>query len=119
MLVLRPREEANRDRGHRVTEQLALVEVHPCTTCDGQGRGVTGAAIEEPFGAGVAKGTMPLLVVMGAIVACLPRGITLALLRSDDWRRECGLPLRVPREQHKRNSVAFALEHWTDAGRVD
>ena len=74
--------------------------------------GVIAAAIEEPFGGGNVKGTMPLLIVMGAIVATFPPGLPLALLRPDDWRKQCGLPIRAPRPVHKANAVRFAEEHW-------
>lgn len=75
--------------------------------------GVLVVAIEEPFNHSP-NGLTPLLLTLGAILGTLPRDIPLALLRADDWRRQCGLPTRAPggRPEHKQNAIAFARRQW-------
>lgn len=74
--------------------------------------GALTVAIETPMGAGVMQGTVPLLIVLGAIIDTIDRDIPLALLRSDDWRKICGLKLRAPRLEHKAAAIRFAFERW-------
>lgn len=73
------------------------------------------AAIEEPFSRQSMSGQVPILMVIGAILSTLPTDIPVALLRADDWRRGCDLPLRGARSDLKRASVSFARERWRNA----
>lgn len=72
---------------------------------------VTAAGVELPY---ARKGGDILAYALGAILACLPADLDLRLIRSDDWRRGCQLPLRQPRADHKRSSLDFAATHWID-----
>jgi hypothetical protein len=74
--------------------------------------GVTAIGIEEPFSRATMGGQVPLLITLGAIVATLPRDLPLALLRADDWRKACGLPIRGQRDQLKQASIGFAERAW-------
>jgi len=80
--------------------------------------GVLALGIEEPFHHSH-KGLAPMLLTLGAIIDTLPRDVPLALLRADDWRRACGLPLRVGRPEHKQNAITFTREHWPNPTRID
>lgn len=71
-------------------------------------------AIEEPFARGKMGGQVPILMVIGSILACLPDDIPVALLRADDWRRSCGLPIRGARTDLKAASLRFAREQWAN-----
>lgn len=73
------------------------------------------AAIEEPFSRQSMSGQVPILMVIGAILSTLPTDIPVALLRADDWRRGCNLPLRGARPDLKRASVGFARSRWRNA----
>lgn len=77
-------------------------------------RGALTVAIETPMGAGVMQGTVPLLIVLGAIIDTLDQDIPLALLRPDDWRKRCGLPLRGPRHELKAHAIRFAFQNWAN-----
>jgi hypothetical protein len=79
--------------------------------------GVVQVAIEKPMSRD-GRGADSLQYALGAILAAIPPRIPLSLLRADDWRRALGLPLRAPRESHKRNAVEFAAEHWNNAPNV-
>lgn len=80
--------------------------------------GCTLVAIEKPFHRGVAN-VAPMLMVYGALLQLFPDDLPLLPLRSDDWRAECGIPIRKPRDAgsdwHKKQAVAFAREQWRDA----
>lgn len=74
---------------------------------------ILAVAIEEPFSRG--KGNAYVMQLeLGAIITCLPARVPLALIRADDWRKHCGLPLRCGRLAHKQNAIRFALDHWED-----
>jgi hypothetical protein len=83
--------------------------------------GITVMAIEKPFSRG--PGIAVMMAVFGAILQLFPADLPLLELRSDDWRRECGIPIRKPRDAaddwHKRRAVAFAREQWSDCPPVD
>lgn len=82
--------------------------------------GVVAVAIEEPFNRATMGGQVPLLIALGAIIAGLPPDMPLALLRADDWRKACGLRIRGPRAELKRESIAFAERAWIGApARID
>jgi hypothetical protein len=80
-------------------------------------------AIERPYFDGPSLGLM--MAVYGALLQLLPADLPLLELRSDDWRRECGIPIRKPREApkdwHKRRALEFAREQkaWRDAPPFD
>lgn len=84
--------------------------------------GCTLIAVEQPFHRGVAN-VAPMLMVYGALLQLFPADVPLLPLRSDDWRKECGIPIRKPRDAgsdwHKRRAVEFAREQWRDAPPVD
>jgi hypothetical protein len=83
--------------------------------------GCTLVAIEKPFHRG--PGIALMMAVYGALLQLLPADLPLLELRSDDWRRECGIPIRKPREApdnwHKKRAVEFAREQWRDAPPFD
>jgi N6-adenosine-specific RNA methylase IME4 len=83
--------------------------------------GCTLIAIEKPFHRG--PGIALMMAVYGALLQLLPADLPLLELRSDDWRRECGIPIRKPREApdnwHKRRALEFAREQWRDAPPFD
>jgi hypothetical protein len=64
-----------------------------------------------------------MLLVYGALLSLFPADLPLLELRSDDWRRECGIPIRKPRDAagdfHKRAAVAFAREQWLRRPSID
>lgn len=76
--------------------------------------GVVAVGIEEPFNRATMGGQVPLLMAIGAIVATLPLALPVGLLRADDWRKACGLPIRGQRDQLKRAAVDFAARNWID-----
>ena len=69
--------------------------------------------IEKPMSR-TGRGADTMQFALGAILACIPTTTNLALIRADDWRRTCGLPVRAAREQHKRNAIDFAARMWTN-----
>ena len=71
---------------------------------------VCAVAIEEPFARGQGGG-YTLQLALGAILACLPARLELRLIRADDWRRECGLPMRGERADLKAAAVTYARGH--------
>jgi len=83
--------------------------------------GCTLIAIEKPFSRG--PGIAPMMAVYGALLQLFPPDLPLLELRSDDWRRECAIPIRKPRDAgsdfHKRAAVAFARQQWPDAPPLD
>lgn len=76
--------------------------------------GVIAAAIEEPFSRASMGGQVPILMALGGVLQTIPVNLPVALLRADDWRKECGLPIRGPREKLKAASVDFAATHWAN-----
>jgi hypothetical protein len=74
--------------------------------------GVLAVALELPFSRGKMAGNDRLMMCAGAILACVHPAVDVDLLRADDWRSACGLPIRAPREVHKRNALAFAADRW-------
>lgn len=81
--------------------------------------GVTLIAIERPI---ALHSSVPLMVY-GALLQLLPADTPLLELRADDWRPECGIPARKPRDAesdwHKKRAVEFAREQWTDCPTID
>lgn len=77
--------------------------------------GVVLFAIEEPFSRATMSGQVPILMAIGALIACLPTDVPVALLRADDWRRSCGLPIRGQRDDLKRAAIRFAEKTWQNA----
>lgn len=77
-------------------------------------RGALMVAIEKPMSR-EARGLDSMQIALGAIVDTLDPDMPLELVRADDWRKRCGLPIRAPREQHKANAARFARDHWTNA----
>lgn len=79
--------------------------------------GCTLIAVEKPFSRG--PGIAPMMAVYGALLQLFPADLPLLELRSDDWRCECGIPIRKPKDAgsdfHKRAAVAFAREQWKNA----
>lgn len=75
---------------------------------------VIAIGIEEPFSRGKGGGyTMQL--ALGALLACLPAPpFEVILLRADDWRAACELPIRADRARHKLNAKDFAAGHWAN-----
>lgn len=67
--------------------------------------------LEVPFSR---QGSDAMAIAFGAILACLPATRELLILRADDWRRSCGLPIRAGRDIHKANAKTFARKHWAD-----
>lgn len=79
--------------------------------------GVTLVAIEKPYSR-QGRGSDSIQYALGAILATIPPDVELQLIRADDWRRACQLPVRAPRDRHKRNAVEFAAAHWLDVPAV-
>lgn len=75
-------------------------------------QGVLEVCIEEPFARGNMRGQVPILMVIGAILQTIPPEIPLAIVRADDWRRVCDLPIRGTRETLKKAAIDFAGDHW-------
>jgi hypothetical protein len=76
--------------------------------------GVLLIAIEEPYSRASMSGQVPILMAIGAILACLPEDLPVDLLRADDWRRACELPTRGPRDQLKTAAIKFTERHWSN-----
>lgn len=78
-------------------------------------------AIERPYHH--SPGIAVMMAVYGALLQLFPADMPLLELRSDDWRAECGIPIRKPRDAgsdfHKRAAVAFARSRWPDAPPLD
>lgn len=83
--------------------------------------GCTLIAIEKPFHR--SPGIAAMMAVYGALLQLFPADLPLLELRSDDWRRECGIPIRKPRDAgsdfHKRRAVQFAREQWLNPPPLD
>jgi hypothetical protein len=81
--------------------------------------GITMVALERPI---AIHSSVPLMVY-GALLQVLPSAIPLLELRSDDWRTECGIAIRKPRDAgsdwHKREALRFAREQWLDCPPID
>jgi len=97
------------DRVRRIRDRMPTRGAYKANGC-------TLIAIEEPFAR--SPGIAPMMAVYGALLQCLPADVPLLELRADDWRRECGIPVRKPRDAgsdfHKRAAVAFARRLWID-----
>ncbi len=79
-------------------------------------RGAVVVGIELPYGR---AGSDRMAYALGAIIASIDEELPLELLRSDDWRRRCSLPIRgkgaTPAAKSlylKQASVEFASKHW-------
>lgn len=83
--------------------------------------GYTLIAIERPYFAAQSIG--PMMAVYGALLQLFPANMPLLELKSDEWRKACGLRLRKRRDEGsdvlKRESVAFAREQWRDPPPLD
>ncbi len=104
------------DRGDATTRLRRLRDKMPARTA-WRDAGCTLIAIEKPYFRG--PGIAPMMAVYGAILQLVPPDLPLLELRSDDWRHECGIPIRKPRDAggdwHKQQAVSFAREQWTNA----
>lgn len=77
--------------------------------------GVSVLAIELPF----SRTPNPaMLIIYGGLLQLVPADLPLLELRSDDWRPECLIPIRKPRDAgedwHKQRALEFAREQWAD-----
>lgn len=83
--------------------------------------GCTLIAIEKPYHR--SPGIAPMMAVYGALLQLFPASLPLLELRSDDWRPECGIPIRKPRDAgsdwHKQRALLFAREQWADCPPID
>lgn len=79
--------------------------------------GVVLVAIEKPMSR-AGRGADSLQYALGAILTTIPTDVEVELVRADDWRRTCELPVRAPRDRHKRNAVEFAAARWLNAPAV-
>lgn len=101
------------ERGNAIERVRRIRDRMPARTAY-RDNGCTLIAIEEPYARG--PGIAPMMAVYGALLQCLPADVPLLELRADDWRRECSIPIRKPRDAgsdfHKRAAVGFARELW-------
>lgn len=73
--------------------------------------GVTLVAIEKPFFRGH-QALAPMMMVYGALLACLPPDLPLLELRADDWRLECKLRRRGASSELKKAALDYARQCW-------
>jgi hypothetical protein len=103
------------ERGDALTRVRRLRDRMPARAA-WKDAGCTMIAIEQPFSTG--PGIAPMMAVYGALLQLFPVDLPLVQLRADDWRAECGIPIRKPRDAgsdwHKRRAVELARELWTD-----
>lgn len=107
------------ERGDQLTRLRRLRDRMPARGA-WRDAGCTLIAIEKPFFRG--PGIAPMMAVYGALFQLFPADLPVLELRADDWRSECGIPIRKPREAggdwHKHQAVAFAREQWKPAAPV-
>jgi hypothetical protein len=108
------------ERGDTTTRIRRLRDLMPARGA-WRDAGVSLLAIETPFSRG--PGIAPMMAVYGALLQLFPPDLPLLELRSDDWRKEVGIPIRKPRaadkDWHKRQAAAFAREQWTNHPTID
>jgi hypothetical protein len=102
------------ERGDQLARIRRLRDRMPARTA-WRDAGCTLIAVEKPFHR--SPGIAAMMAVYGALLQLFPADMPLLELRSDDWRAECGIPIRKPRDAdgdwHKRRALEFARELWT------
>lgn len=105
------------ERGDALARVRRLRDRMPARTAY-RDAGVTLIAIEKPFFAGSVNGLAPLLIVYGALIACLPPDLPIMELRADDWRAECSLPKRGAKSVLKKAAIDYARVCWANPPQI-